>query len=98
MLSLCNLEIDLRNSNVNQIKAVLAGDHYEVAIDGGNVQANLKFDYETFDNLADDFRSLCNQKTYQELEEAYILMEAEKEELENELECLREANEILRGR
>ena len=82
MLNLCNLEIDLRNSNVNQVKAILAGDHYEVAINGINVQANLKFDYETFDNLADDFRSLCNEKTYQELE--------------NELECLREANEILR--
>jgi hypothetical protein len=98
MLNLCNLEIDLRNSNVNQVKAVLSGDHYEVVINGINVQANLKFDFETFDNLADDFRSLCNEKTYQELEEAYILMEAEKEELENELECLREANEILRGR
>ena len=95
---MCNLEIDLRNSNVNQVKAVLSGDHYEVVINGINVQANLKFDFETFDNLADDFRSLCNEKTYQELEEAYILMEAEKEELENELECLREANEILRGR
>ena len=58
----------------------------------------FKIDYETFDNLADDFRSLCNEKTYAELEEAYILMQAEKEELENELECLREANEILRGR
>ena len=91
-----DLEFDLRNSNVNQVKAVLVGDHYEVVIRGINVQANLKFDYETFDNLADDFRSLCNEKTYQELEEAYILMEAEKEELENELECLREANEILR--
>ena len=98
MLSLCNLEIDLRNSNVNQVKAILAGDHYEVAINGINVQANLKFDYETFDNLADDFRSLWIEKTYQELEEAYILMQAEKEELENELECLREANEILRRR
>ena len=95
---MCNLEIDLRNSNVNQVKAILAGDHYEVLINGINVQANLKFDFETFDNLSDDFRSLCNEKTYQELEEAYILMQAEKEELENELECLREANEILRGR
>ena len=56
MLSLCNLEIDLRNSNVNQVKAILSGDHYEVAIDGGNVQANIKFDYETIDYLADDFR------------------------------------------
>ena len=95
---MCNLEIDLRNSNVNQVKAILAGDHYEVAINGINVQANLKFDYKTFDDLADTFRYLCNEKTYAELEEAYILMEAEKEELENELECLREANEILRGR
>lgn len=93
-----DLEFDLRNSNVNQVKAVLVGDHYEVVIRGVNVQANLKFDYETFDNLADDFRSLCNEKRYDELEEAYILMQAEKEELENELECLREANEILRGR
>lgn len=91
-----DLEFDLRNSNVNQVKAVLAGDHYEVVIRGINVQAILKFDFETFDNLADDFRSLCNEKTYAELEEAYILMQAEKEELENELECLREANEILR--
>ena len=41
MLNLCNLEIDLRNSNVNQVKAILAGDHYEVAINGINVQANL---------------------------------------------------------
>ena len=98
MLSLCNLEIDLRNSNVNQIKAILSGDHYEVAISSNNVQANLKFDFKTFDDLADTFRYLCNEKTYAELEEAYILMQAEKEELENELECLREANEILRGR
>ena len=95
---MCNLEIDLRNSNVNQVKAILAGDHYEVLINGINIQANLKFDFKTFDNLSDDFRSLCNEKTYAELEEAYILMQAEKEELENELECLREANEILRGR
>ena len=93
-----NLEIDLRNSNVNQVKAILSGDHYEVAISSNNVQANLKFDFKTFDDLADTFRYLCNEKTYQELEEAYILMEAEKQELENELECLREANEILRGR
>ena len=96
MLSLCNLEIDLRNSNVNQVKAILSGDHYEVAISSNNVQANLKFDFKTFDDLADTFRYLCNEKTYAELEEAYILMEAEKQELENELECLREANEILR--
>ena len=95
---MCNLEIDLRNSNVNQIKAILSGDHYEVAISSNNVQANLKFDFKTFDDLADTFRYLCNEKTYAELEEAYILMQAEKEELENELECLREANEILRGR
>ena len=95
---MCNLEIDLRNSNVNQVKAILSGDHYEVAISSNNVQANLKFDFKTFDDLADDFRSLCNEKTYAELEEAYILMQAEKQELENELECLREANEILRGR
>ena len=91
-----NLEIDLRNSNVNQVKAILSGDHYEVAISGTNVQANLKFDFKTFDDLADTFRYLCNEKTYAELEKAYILMEAEKQELENELECLREANEILR--
>ena len=91
-----DLEFDLRNSNVNQVKAVLAGDHYEAVIRGINVRANLKFDYEPFDGLADDFRSLCNEKRYDELEEAYILMQAEKEELENELECLREANEILR--
>ena len=93
-----DLEFDLRNSNVNQVKAILSGDHYEVAISSNNVQANLKFDFKTFDDLADTFRYLCNEKTYAELEEAYILMQAEKEELENELECLREANEILRGR
>lgn len=90
------LEIDVRNSDV--VTPELCGDHYELIIKSSELQAVLKFDFEQFDNLADDFRSLCNEKRYDELEEAYIFMQAEKEELENELECLREANEILRGR
>lgn len=91
-----NLEIDLRNNNV--VKAALAGDHYELLIDNGDVQAKLKFDFQTFDNLADDFRTLCNEKTYQELEDSVCYLEVDVKELEEEVECLKEANDILRRR
>lgn len=91
-----NLEIDLRNNNV--AKAVLAGDHYELLIDNGDIQAKLKFDFHIFDKLADDFRALCNEKTYQQLEDDVCYLEVDVEELEAEVECLREANEMLRRR
>lgn len=88
------LELDLRDKK--NITPILAGDHYEVKINEYGMNILLKLDFQVFDNLADDFRVLCDEKTYTELEEENIFLLAEKEELENEIECLRETNEMLR--
>lgn len=88
------LELDLRNRE--KIIPKIASDHYELKIEDYDIDVVIKFDYHEFDQLADDFRNLSGEKTYSMLEEENIFLKAEKEELENEIEVLKETNEMLR--
>lgn len=90
-----NIEADTRSDCRVDIK--YHGDYLILSTDEEGInKINIKFGLDNWEEIIESSREQLGEKTYKELEEAYLQMEAEKEELENELECLREANEILR--
>lgn len=92
-----NIEVDTRSDCKVDIK--YHGDCLILSTDEEGInKINIKFGLDNWEEIIESSREQLGEKTYKELEEAYLQMEAEKEELENELECLREANEILRRR
>ena len=59
---------------------------------------SININVDVFSQIADTVRHEWGEKTYTELEDAYLLMQQRNEELENELEILREVNKELRRR
>ena len=92
------LDIKVTDIYVNQIDAVLKGNNIEIDVDTNTYNINLAINYDKFIELADKMRAENGEKTYTELEDAYLIMECQLEEKEEYIDALKEVNDDLRRR
>lgn len=92
------LDIKVTDISVNQIDAVLKGNNVEIDVDTNTYNINFAVNYDKFIELADKMREANGEKTYTELEDAYLFMECKLEEKDDYIEALKEVNEDLRRR
>ena len=76
------LDIKVTDISANQIDAVLKGNNVEIDVDTNTYNINLALNYDKFIELADKMRVENGEKTYTELEDAYLIMECQLEEKE----------------
>ena len=92
------LDIKVTDISVNQIDAVLKGNNVEIDVDTNTYNINFAVNYDKFIKLADKMRAENGEKTYTELEDAYLIMECQLEEKEEYIDALKEVNDDLRRR
>ena len=92
------LDIKVTDISVNQIDAVLKGNNVEIDVDTNTYNINFAVNYDKFIELADKMRTENGEKTYTELEDAYLIMECQLEEKEEYIDALKEVNDDLRRR
>lgn len=64
-----SIDMDLRANDGKRITIKESGGHLELRIDDGDIEGNIKINYETWNELIDSIRIQHNQRTYEEIED-----------------------------